>query len=145
EATYGGDDNYKKSTGDCEPLTVTKADSSTVTQINGAEPTVTSVPLAAMAHDRAVVSGSGLGAPTGNVTFRLFTNGACDDDGVAAGTVVLVNGVAHPSDAETPTTAGAYAFQATYSGDVNYNTSTGSCEPLTVTLVDLSITKTDGG
>jgi uncharacterized repeat protein (TIGR01451 family) len=92
-----------------------------------------------------VVSGTGLGAPTGNVIFKWFTNGTCDGDGVAAGTVALVNGVAHLSDEETATTAGSYSFQATYQGDSNYNASTGACEPLTVTFVDLSITKTDGG
>jgi uncharacterized repeat protein (TIGR01451 family) len=146
EATYNGDDNYKKSTGDCEPLTVTKADSSTVTQIHDAQDdVVTSVGSGATVHDRAVVSGTTFGTPTGNVSFRWFTNGTCDGEGVAAGTVALVNGVAHPSDEETPATPGSYSFQATYQGDGNYNASTGACEPLTVTLVDLSISKADGG
>jgi uncharacterized repeat protein (TIGR01451 family) len=146
EATYNGDDNYKKSTADCEPLTVTKADSSTVTQIHDAEHNVvTSVALGARVQDRAVVTGTSFGTPTGNVSFTWFTNGSCDLDGVAAGTVTLASGVAHPSDEETPATAGAHSFRAVYEGDANYNASTGSCEPLTVTLVDLSIAKTDGG
>ena len=106
---------------------------------------VTSVPLGSTVHDRAVVTGTSFGTPTGTCRSGGSRMVTCSGDGVAAGTVTLVSGVAHASDAESPATAGAFAFQATYEGDANYDASTGPCEPLTVTSVDLSITKTDGG
>jgi uncharacterized repeat protein (TIGR01451 family) len=46
------------------------------------------------------------------------------------------------SSTEGSLTAGSYAFEASYGGDSNYQSSTGSCEPLTVNAPALSITKT---
>ncbi len=81
--------------------------------------------------DQATVSGSA-GTPTGTVTFTFFTNGTCAPTGTAAGAPTLAGGVA-TSNSEGPLNAGSYSFQAVYSGDANYNGSTGACEPLTVT------------
>src|SRR5206468_131238 len=54
QASYSGDNTYTGSTGACEPLTVTKIASSTVTVIhNAAHATVTSVPAGTTVHDQA--------------------------------------------------------------------------------------------
>jgi uncharacterized repeat protein (TIGR01451 family) len=147
QATYAGDDNYNKSTGPCEPLMVTKGEASTVTTVHDEKHgTVTTVKAGTSVHDEATVKGpDSVSAPSGDVSFQWFTSGDCSGDGTPAGTVALADGVAHPSDSQTPADAGGYSFQATYNGDSNYNTSTGPCEPLTVTSVDLKITKADSG
>ena len=71
------------------------------------------------------------------MTFSWFTNGTCT--GTGGGDVVPVHarrgGVADGDDvhADARCASGAFAFQATYSGDGTYTGSTGPCEPLTVT------------
>src|SRR5262249_28173861 len=70
--------------------------------------------------------------PTGNVSFTFFTNGTCDGQGTAKGTVALVNGVAHPSAASGALAAGDYSYQARYNGDDNFDPSTSPCEPFHV-------------
>ncbi len=139
-ATYNGDTNYNVSTSGCEPFSVNKADSTTVTALHNANhdviPNGSSVPLGTIMHDSATVSGTGAGTPTGNVTFTFFANGTCSGDGIGAGTVNLVSGVAHPSNPTGALTAGSYAFRATYNGDTNYNVSTSGCEPFSVNKAD---------
>jgi hypothetical protein len=142
QATYGGDLNYLSSTGACEPFTVGKNPTATTTVVQLGGATVTSVPTGATVTDQATVTGTGAGTPTGTVTFTFFTNGTCTGTGTSAGTGTLASGVAMSPDSEGPlTTAGAYSFRATYNGDSNYLSSTGSCEPLAVQAPALSITK----
>jgi uncharacterized repeat protein (TIGR01451 family) len=142
QATYGGDSNYLSSTGGCEPFTINQAQSATTTSVELAGTAVTTVPLGATVSDQATVTGIGAGTPTGTVTFTFFTNGTCTGTGTSAGTGTLASGVAMSPDSEGPlTTAGAYSFRATYNGDSNYLSSTGSCEPLAVQAPALSITK----
>jgi len=144
-ASYSGDSNYNPSTGPCEPLTVTKANSSTATDIhNAAHTVVTSVSAGTTVHDKATVTGIAGFVPTGNVTFTFYTaSNQCTGASVASGTVALdSSGVAHPSTSQGPLAAGSYSFKATYSGDNNYNSSTGPCEPLTVTKLNPGITTT---
>ncbi|MFN8486751.1 MAG: Ig-like domain-containing protein [Caldilineaceae bacterium] len=120
----------------------TKLDSSTVTTIHDANHGnvggSTHVALGSVVHDSAAVSGSGA-TPTGSVSFTFFNTIDCSGSGTLAGTVNLVNGVADPSVSEGPLAAGSYSFKATYSGDSNYNGSTGACEPLTVDKAQLTI------
>ena len=117
--------------------TVVKAPSNTSTVVMSSGSPVTA-PLAAPATvtDVATVSGTA-GTPTGTVSFTFFSNGTCDLNALpaptAAGTITLdVTGKA-TSNSEGPLSAGSYAFQATYNGDGTYLTSTGDCEPFTVT------------
>jgi hypothetical protein len=134
----GTDPNHNDSAvSDCEPLHINKADTTTVTEIHDAsENVVTSVPAGSTVHDKATVSSSNSSFnPSGTVTFTFYTSGDCSTGGSPAGTVTIVNGVAHPSNSEGPLVAGAYSFQATYAGDGNFNGSTSACEPLTVTPV----------
>ena len=97
-------------------------------------PAITSATVGSIVHDEATVTGSGP-TPTGTVTFTWYNNTTCTGTGVAAGTVTLVNGIAHPSNDETLTASGG-SFKAVYNGDSVYNGSTGACEPLTVKKKD---------
>jgi uncharacterized repeat protein (TIGR01451 family) len=65
------------------------------------------------------------------VTFTVFLgNTNCTGTGANAGTVTLVNGVAHPSnDATVP--SGGLSYRAHYNGDSVYTAGDGLCEPLT--------------
>ena len=132
QASYSGDGDYATSTGTCEPLTVTLDPSSTVTSVMQGGSAVTAVAAGSSVTDQATVSGSA-GTPTGTVTFTFFTNGTCTSPGTAGTLVTLASGVA-TSASSGALTAGSYSFQASYSGDGDYATSTGTCEPLTVTL-----------
>jgi uncharacterized repeat protein (TIGR01451 family) len=142
KATYAGDDTYNPSTGPCESLEAGKLDSTTTTDVHNADhEVITHAPIGSKVHDKAAVSGA-LGAPSGNVDFRVYMgNTQCQGDGVAAGSVALVNGIAHPSD-EATVPVGGLSYQAHYKGDDTYKDSFGPCEPLAGDKLDSS-TKTD--
>ncbi len=149
KASYPGDDNYNEVTAECEPLTVHQGTSSTLTELHenatesvialGGESTTGNV------HDKATVTVDPTFVdPTGNVTFRFYTTqAACAQDGnfsggVLKGTVSLVAGVAHPSDATGALAAGNYAFKAMWPGDNNYTGSTSDCENFTVSTLTIN-------
>jgi hypothetical protein len=128
-AVYSGNSRFLTSTATCEPLTVTKIDSSTVTTIrNALGQTILSAPIGSTVYDFATVTGSGP-APTGNVTFTYYPNTTCAPTGTGAGTKTIASGTAGPSDPQIVGVNGG-SFKATYNGDINYNPSTGVCEPL---------------
>jgi hypothetical protein len=129
KVSYAGDANYNAAQSACEPLTATGLTPTVSTQIHNASHTViTSAPVGASVHDQATVTGSG-GTPTGTVNFTVYANTTCSGAGTAAGTVALVNGVAHPSNNATMTRSGL-SFKAHYNGDANYNAADSACEPL---------------
>jgi len=70
--------------------------------------------------------------PTGNVTFRLFSDNACDTQ-VFTSTHNLPSPVT--SDWFTPATAGTYRWTATYNGDANNNGVAGPCNAPNETVV----------
>ena len=144
QATYNGDGNFNGSTSACEPFSVGKSDTSTATTLHKADHTPLadngSVAAGSTIHDSATVSETNAQFdPTGSVTFTFYTNLSCTGDGAAAGTVPLVGGVAHPSDAQGPLAVGTYGFTASYPGDVNFNGSTSACEPFHVVDARISI------
>jgi uncharacterized repeat protein (TIGR01451 family) len=137
--------NYKSSpTGVCEPFTVSPAPTATTTTVHDAAggTWTNTETTGAQAFDTAqvsLVSGNFPFPPTQHVTFTLFSSPtALSSDAACTGT-------AGPGDVETisatgtatsqttvPLVAGFYGYQATYSGDSNYATSTGNCEPFSV-------------
>jgi hypothetical protein len=147
-ASWPGDAAYTGNTSSCENFTVGKGTSTVATTLhNAGEGVVTvgsTVPLGTVMHDLATVSVTpGFASPTGSVTFTFFTNGTCDGDGTAFGTVVLDGanpGVAHPSTATAALAAGSYAFRASWPGDAAYTGNTSSCENFTVTPVTPVVT-----
>jgi hypothetical protein len=150
-ATYNGDANYNASTGACEPLTITIAPSAIATDIHDAAHTVQPLNLpngpdkgTAVFHDSARLTTTSGQAPTGTVTFVFFNNGTCtgnplDNSGALGLTASNANGgsVDATSYTKSPTTAGHYAFRASYSGDPFNGPSTAACEPFTVTTIEI--------
>ncbi len=131
-AHYGGDTNYKSSDGVCEPFQVNKAPSGTLTTVQQGGTDISGpLVLGSAVTDRAIVSGTGAGAPTGSVTFTFYSALNCAGPGVTGAAVALVGGVAN----SLPTAAlgaGDYGFIAHYGGDTNYTSSDGVCEPFMV-------------
>ena len=130
KAVYSGDSNYLTATGDCEPFSVSQKQpgvSTTVVQTPGAGG------LGSTAHDTASITGTVNGfLPTGTVTYEFFTNTACTGTHTDQTVDVNANGTV-PNSAETAAlAAGGYGYKAVYSGDSNYLTATGDCEPFSV-------------
>ncbi len=142
QAHYLGDDTYNDSYGPCEPLVGDKLDSTTRTDVHNADhQVITHAPIGSGVHDQANVSGS-LGDASGMVDFTVYLgNMQCQGDGIAAGSVELSNGVAHPSDVAT-VPVGGLSYRAHYKGDDTYKESYGPCEPLVGDKLD-STTRTD--
>src|SRR5207253_6156609 len=99
---------------------------------NAANVAVASVVLGTTVHDTATLSGQTATAG-GTVTYVFWNTGTCTGTSAAAGTVTVTNGVVPNSNPITPTAAGSFSFNATYSGDGNNNRVSSTCEPLTVT------------
>ena len=131
KASVAGDDNYLGDNSDCEPFTVDKADTNITTQVHDStetDITNTSIPLGTVVHDKATVAPQvGSVTITGNVTYHFFTNGDCT--GASSSETVAVG---NESSVTSALAAGSYSFIADYSGDSNYNSSEGSCEPFSV-------------
>jgi hypothetical protein len=143
QATYNGDASYNASLpGACEPFTVTKSDTTTTTQVHdAAHHNITNggVQMGSYVHDKASVAGNpavpGF-AVDGTVTFSLYSNSGCTGDPINVEPNVTVGSNPTDGTASTPkqiTTPGNYGYQATYSGNGNYNGSTVlECEPFSV-------------
>src|SRR2546428_756428 len=134
-AVYSGDANNNGSTSSCESLTVNKAAPTITTTINPS----TTITVGSSVTDQTTLTGgfpsTGVG---GTVTYRFFGlgNGVCSGTPATIQTVnVGAGNSVTPSSSQTPSSAGQYSFNATYSGDTNNNQVTSSCESLTVNLV----------
>jgi hypothetical protein len=126
-ATYSGDGNHPAASGACNDSneSVQVSDSSSVT-------TQTSTSAAAMgdsvSDSATVTTGSGA-PPTGTVTFTVYQNDVeCSPDSTVFTSTKTVSGGDAQSDPYTPTDPGTYYFIATYSGDANTSSSSGSCD-----------------
>ena len=109
-AAYNGDVNFTTSSGSLTQNVNKIATTTTVT--SSANPST----LGQLVTFTATVAGSGSSTPTGNVTFSI--------DGGPGTTVDLLNGAA--SFSTTALTLGGHTIAATYNGDVNFATSSGS-------------------
>jgi hypothetical protein len=125
---------------ECEPFTVSKADPTVTTAIHlmPGHVVVTSVTMGATIHDEATVTGIAPFTPTGTVTFNLYRSNDCTGTVVQTSTGTLSGSGASATAESSPdylTTAAdipALSFQASYSGDDNYNEADSDCEPLEV-------------
>ena len=107
-------------------IVVTKATPMLATEIHNASHTViTSAPISATVHGRAVVSGpTGVITPTGTMTLRFYDNATCSGAAVTTDTqTLLANGTAESSSFS----AQSFYYQVAYAGDSNYNSTMGSC------------------
>ena len=135
QVSYSGDGIYPASTAGCEPFTVAPAlsttgaavyDGSTHAAWSGNET------AGASAYETATVTG-GVVTPTGTVTYRLFHNQTCTLPAAATWPVsVSTDGTVPNSPGTGALAAGSYSYQASYSGDPTYASSTGACKPFTV-------------
>src|SRR5262249_8878542 len=70
---------------------------------------------------------------TGSVTYHLYAGLTCSGTEIGSGETVTMSGGLVPDSSETAALqAGSYSYQAVYSGDGNYNGSTGACEPFKI-------------
>lgn len=145
KAHYEGDGNNNPADSSCESLVVKKIDSTTVTAIHNdnnhsTDVQNTTIALGSTIHDQTTVSG-GFGTPSGTATFQYWTNGTCNSTPTdTSGALTLSGGTVDATGfVKGPLAAGDYSFMAAYSGDNNYNGSTGPCEKVTVGKADLDI------
>ncbi len=142
DASYSGDSNYASSTSGCESFSVAKASASPGTAVDDATTTAAwggTETTGASAYDTSTISGIAGFTPTGTVTYNFFTNGTCTLPASATDPVTLSSGTV-PNSTKTPALdAGSYSFQASYSGDSNYNGSSSSCEPFNVAAAPASV------
>jgi Tfp pilus assembly protein PilV len=142
KAHYGGDAKYVAADSSCGAVTVNKLDPTVTTEIhNAAHTSVTTVVAGLSVHDKATVTGTGP-TPTGTVSFQRYSDATCTTVNGAPGVIALGSGTAE--SASVSATSPGLSYKATYSGDANYNTAIGACEPLTVTKASPSISTTPG-
>jgi hypothetical protein len=133
--SYSGDPNYKAASSQCEPFAVGTRNPTVNTQIvdrSGTSITGTTVALGTTVHDTATIGPVLDNDPiTGSVTYSFFANGICS--GVPQGTqAVSISGGLVPDSAVRTPPAGAYSYQASYSGDSHYQAATSRCEAVSV-------------
>src|SRR2546426_955817 len=135
-AVYSGDASNSPATSLCEPLTVNKANPTLATTVSA-----TSATIGTAFHDSAALTGAFNSG--GTVSYNIFSNNACSGSGTLVGSpVVVAGGVVPDSASVTPSFAGPYSFQASYSGDANNNVASGACEPFAVSKASPTITTT---
>lgn len=123
--------------GVCEPFFIDKADTETTTEVHDAahkEITNQGVPTGTAVHDKAIVTTDSTYSvePTGNVTFKYFTNGTCAGELYTSEQVALAEDGTAESTPKTIDTPGHYSYLTSYDGDANYNGSEAECEPFWV-------------
>ncbi len=142
QANYGGDSNYSGSSGSCEPFSVGMASAIVNTEVDdpalGAGWSGHEV-IGSSAYDTATVTGVSGFTPTGTIGYTFWANGTCDGNGSDAGAGLTLGS---PSSTETNLGGGSYSFEATYSGDSNYSSSTSDCEAFTVLAASTTISTT---
>jgi hypothetical protein len=120
-ATYPGDTNNNPASSACgatnESVTITKASPTISTQSSPNNL------LGAPVRDVATLAGGYL--PTGNVTFKLFSNSGCTTQVFTQ--TPSVSGLAATSDWYIPGAVGTYYWTAVYNGDANNNPATSPC------------------
>ncbi len=136
QAIYGGDANNNGAISACteEQLLVNANPTSTTTQVqtvNGNSTTNLATggtaAFGSTVHDTAALSGATANAG-GTVTYTLYSGTTCTSNAlVKSWAVNVTNGVVPASGSIALTTAGAYGFQAVYSGDANNVGSSSAC------------------
>ncbi len=141
QAVYSGDSNYETSTSpeNSEPLDVARAPTITITLLSAG-----TIAYGQTVFDYAAVVSDGVNMPemTGSVDFQVSYNYG---PFVSYDIQSLVGGSATSIDYQ-PAAVGHYEFQAVYSGDSNYETSTSpeNSEPMDVELTS-TVTTTELG
>ena len=128
QAIYSGDSVYNDATSSVTALTVNKAAADVAVPILSP-----SSPISLGGSVTAFVTVSGISGvtPTGTVTFQYSVNSGSSWS--TLGTVKTLSSGSATSDPYTPTVVGSsHRIRAVYSGDINYNSTTGNSASLTV-------------
>jgi hypothetical protein len=89
--------------------------------------------------DKATLGGANSAIATGSVSFAVYSDAACKNLVVAAGSAKLAGGVAGPSTAQN-LAPGTYYWQAHYAGDVNNQPATSPCNEVLTVLAPTTTT-----
>jgi hypothetical protein len=120
--------------------TVSKASPTISTQ---ASPATAVLGASSIGDTATFASTSPVAAPTGSVTFTLYSDSSCLTPAGVSGSGTISSSSASYSATGTPPTAGIYHWQASYAGDANNNGFTTPCggtgEQLTVVYNVLGI------
>jgi uncharacterized repeat protein (TIGR01451 family) len=141
QAVYSGDSNYKGSTGDCEPFSVSKATPSITTTQDPASGSVGDT-----FKDKATLAGTVQQDGSGSITWTLYPNNDCTGTPLGTDTVseVDANGTFETPTGVKVNSAGTYYWVAQFSGDSNNLSATSGCaeEPVVVNGAAIHIAKT---
>jgi hypothetical protein len=117
-----------------------------------ADVTNQTVPSGTVVHDEATVAKApntpaAAPAPTGTVTFTLYSTATCNGAVVAtdANKPLNASGVATSVTFTTPNAGGVFSYRAHYNGDANYPAHDAACEPFQVNAVEGQGRVTGGG
>ena len=144
KAHYGGDSNFKESTSECEPLTISKGTPTLTTDVKDNSTPPLSIdnthPASAPAtvHDTATLGGQvdSFGfdgtAPAGVVTYRFYNNNTCSGTPADNENVTVAADGTVPDATPRTLGVGSYSYKAHYSGNGNYNSLDSVCEPFKV-------------
>jgi len=104
------------------------------TEVAGASSYASStvVPVVPSYASSTIVPRVGVPPPTGIVSYTIYGNATCSGSAIGGSTEPLVSGAVPNSNTFGPLAAGSYSFSASYSGDTNYNSSTSTCAPFSV-------------
>lgn len=139
KAKYTSNDasKWNDAIGSCEIFTVTKANTTTSTQVHNPahqDITNTAVALGTAVHDNATVN-TQVGSFTlgGTITYHFYSNSICSGSATSDQTVTIST-----ESSQQTLGAGSYSYKADYSGDANYNSSNGICEPFSIDKAQLT-------
>ena len=140
QASYSGDALNKPSTSEYGSETEVVSGPNNETMLStslsggGQSGDSISVPVNTAVTDSATLSGPNASTATGTVTYSVYSDGDCTVSAGSGGTVSVTAGSVPASTAVTLSSAGAYSWQASYSGDANNAASTSSCGSETETV-----------
>ncbi|HVC04993.1 MAG TPA: hypothetical protein VND88_09990, partial [Candidatus Acidoferrales bacterium] len=128
--SYAGDSNNNAFTTACggagEQIVIARA-SPTMTTVPSPSTGTVGADIASLS-DKATFSTTGAAAPTGSVTFTLYSNSTCTTavSGVNGSGVIASSSASYSANWK-PTTAGTYYWVAVYPGDANNSPATSAC------------------
>ena len=136
QAAYSGNVNNNPVQSPCEPMNVTVANTTIVTNLSAS-----SITAGSSVHDSATLSGETPSA-SGTVTYVFYNNLNCTGNATTVSIVTVTAGHVPNSAPHTFNMVGGYGWRAIYSGDANNTGATSSCELLNVSLALPTITTT---
>ena len=119
----GQGDVYAPNDANCEPLIATASATTLLTTLS----TSTPVLAGSSVFDTSTL-GSATASSTGTVVYTVYSDNACTQSFITAGTKTVVDGIVPNSDLIQFNTVGTYYWQAHYSGDGNNSQATSTCQ-----------------